>query len=422
MRYSELAIQTQRAAPSEIRTPGLAFLYRAGYVSRSAELLPLGQLAIERLRTHLALCEASPISDSLSQALPGFFSDLALPAAHSDETGEYFALLDAQQTIAEEILVCPACGYASSRELARSRRQPFSVEDPLPLEKILTPECSTIAQLALFMQIPQEKTAKALMFTRLQDGKFVFVVLRGDLQLSAAKLQACVGEVRLATPEEISASGAVPGYASPVGLRGALIVVDDLITRSPNLVAGANESGYHLKNTTCARDYQADLVADLALASPDDPCPICAALLEGRAAATVFANGELLFDKLLLALAEIHHDEKGLTLPAIAAPFDVYLLNVPGKTLGEATASAAESLYAQLSDSPALSVLFDDRNERAGVKFNDADLIGCPLRVTVGERGLQNGQVELKGRKDTETRQIALQDIVPALIHPKPKI
>ena len=398
MRFSELPIQTQRAAPSEIRAEGLAFLYRAGYVSRSLEPLSLGQLAVQKLG------QVCPAADA--QNIQAFFTRLALPTAYSDESVEYFALLESADT---EILLCPACGYAARREMARSLWQPFSIEAPLPVEKVLTPECSSIAQLALFMQIPQQKTAKALMFTRLQDGKFVFVVVRGDLQLSEAKLKACVGEVRLATAQEIAASGAVAGYASPIGLRGALIVVDELVTRSPNLVAGANELGYHLKNTNFLRDYQADLIADVSLAASGDACPACATPLERRTAALVFAEGGFLFEKLLLALAEIYHDERGLTLPALAAPFDVYLMNVPGKSLD--TGSAAESVYAQLS-AAGLSVLFDDRNERAGVKFNDADLVGCPVRITIGERGLQSGMLEVKYRNETENKQIPLNAVL----------
>jgi len=399
MRFSDLNLQTQRSAPAELRTEGLALLYRAGYLSRSGEPLPLGQLALERLR------QAFDPAD-----LPGFFARLSLPVAFAAETGETFALLDAAP---EELLICPACAYAARRELARVRREPFSSEAALPLEKLPTPECSTIAQLADFMRIPQQRTAKALMFTRLSDGQFIFVVVRGDLQMSEAKLRACLGEFRLATPQEISASGAVAGYASPFGLRGALVVVDELVTRSPNLVAGANEHGYHLKNTNTPRDYQADLVADLTMASPADLCPECAAALTSRRALPVFAAGALLAENLLLALAEIHHDEKGLSLPAAAAPFDVYLMNVPGKTLD--TLAAAQELYATLSRH-GLALLFDDRNERAGVKFNDADLIGCPGRVTVGERALQNGQVELKLRREPENRQIPIDSLLSSLL------
>ncbi|HEY3313425.1 MAG TPA: YbaK/EbsC family protein [Anaerolineales bacterium] len=400
MRFSDLSIQTQRAAPSEIRTEGLAFLYRAGYVSRSGEPVALGQRAIQRLRQASVGMEAGD-----------FFTQLRLPVARAGESAEIFALLE---TAPEEILLCPACGYAARRELARSLRHPFSTEAPLPVEKILTPDCSSIAQLAAFLQIPQQKTAKALMFTRLLDGQFIFVVVRGDLQLSESKLKACVGEVRLATPNEIAASGAVAGYASPVGLHGALVVVDELIARSPNLVAGANQPGYHLKNTNYPRDYQAGLVADVTLATPGDLCPACGSPLEARNGLPVFSEGLLNFDALLLALAECHHDDKGLTLPSQAAPFDVYLMNVPGKTLD--TARAAMELYSQLEGS-GISVLLDDRDERAGVKFNDADLIGCPMRVTVGERGLQNGQVEVKARREAENTQIPLAGILSAL-HP----
>ena len=393
MRFSELSIQTQRAAPADIRTEGFALLYRAGYLSRAGELLPLGQRAVQRL----AQAYDNPEFSGAPQA---FFDHLGLPTAHSVESGEYFAVFAAA---ADEILACPTCGYADRREMARCRRQPFSSEAPQPLEKILTPESSTIAQLALFMDIPQQKTCKALMFTRPQDGKFIFVAVRGDLQMSEAKLKALVGDVRLATQSEISAVGAVAGYASPVGLQDAYVVLDELVARSPNLVAGANQAGYHLKNTNHLRDYQADLVADVCLANPSDECPACGTPLQLRAAAPVFSNGQPLFDGLLLALAETQHDEKGLTLPASASPFEIYLMNVPGKTLD--TASAAETLYSRLTEA-GLPVLFDDRNERAGVKFNDADLIGCPVRVTVGERGMQNGTLEVKLRREVETRQV----------------
>ena len=403
MRFSELSIQTQRSAPADIRTEGFAFLYRAGYLSRTGELLPLGQCAVQQLDQawHRPEFEAN---------VQNFLDRLGVPNSHSEDTGEYFAQ---HKNAAEQILLCPVCGVAARHELARCQRQPFSQEEPLPVEKVLTPECSTIAQLALFLGIPQQKTCKALMLTRLQDGKLIFVVVRGDLQMSEAKLKNLVGEVRLATPHEISACGAVPGYASPVGLHDSLIVVDELVTLSPNLVAGANEHGYHLKNTNFPRDYAANLVADVSLANPADKCPACGAPLELRLAEPVFSDGHMLFDKLLLTLAEISHDEKGLALPTGAAPFAIYLMNVPGKTLD--TASAAENLYHRLTDA-GLSVLFDDRNERAGIKFNDADLIGCPVRITVGERGLQNGLFEIKQRRDTDTRQIDLDTLLAELL------
>jgi prolyl-tRNA synthetase len=248
-----------------------------------------------------------------------------------------------------------------------------------------------------------------MMYTRKSDGKLVFVVIRGDMQLSEAKLEDIVGEIQLADEESISKSGAEPGYASPIGLKDALIIVDDLIPLSQNLVAGANEAGYHLLNTNCPRDYQAEIVEDLVLAKARDACIECGQPLEVLSAISLGTNFDPFFENWMLALAETHHDDKGLTLPASAAPFDVYLMHVPGKTMD--TKVKADEIYNTLT-SAGISVLFDDRDERAGVKFNDADLIGLPIRVTVGERGLQNNQVEVKMRNSSESRNIELGQIV----------
>jgi len=247
------------------------------------------------------------------------------------------------------------------------------------------------------------------MFTRNSDGKFIFVVVRGDMQLSEAKLKKLIGDIRLATSEEISKADAAAGYASPIGLKDALIAVDNLIPESPNLVAGANESGYHLKNTNYGRDYTAEIVADVVMANAGDPCPNCGSKLD-------LSNAELLadesgchFQNILSALAETHHDEKGLTFPKSVAPFDIYLMQVPGKEMD--TRSKAEEIYKALQTA-SISVLFDDRDERAGVKFNDADLIGCPIRITVGEKNLKEGMVELKPRKEKVNTLVRIENLV----------
>ncbi|MGC8855953.1 MAG: proline--tRNA ligase [Anaerolineae bacterium] len=389
MRYRQLSIQTQREFPNNARTPGFGWLVRAGYISREQVLLPLGEQAIARLRQ--------------MAAKPSFFHRLALPVlSHGEET--YFPFSDG----ALEIMYCPVCGSVSRREIAKAHKTPFSDETPLPIEKVSTPECNTIESLASFLNIPKEKTAKALMFTRLEDGQFVFVVVRGDMTLSEAKLKSVVGDFRLATPEEILRAGAVPGYASPVGLQKALIVVDDLIPRSPNLVAGANEAGYHLRNVNCGRDYLPHLVADLTLAQAGDRCPRCQTGLSLLPAELLATRNDFFFEKILRALAETHHDDRGLTFPPSAAPFDVYLMHIPGRELD--TAAIAQDVFIRLENA-GLTVLFDDRDERAGVKFNDADLIGCPLRVTVGEKNLKEGQVELKWRKSGEQNLVSLEDL-----------
>ncbi len=391
MKYRDLHIQTQREFPNNARTDGFGWLVRARYLTRENELTQLGQYTLDHLR-QLA-------------GDPSFVFPLSSLTA-SDET--YFPL----PTGDIDLIHCPECKYTARKELALFQKTPFASEEPLPTEKVLTPDCHTIESLAAFLNIPKEKTAKAMMFTRVADGKFVFVVLRGDMTLSEAKLENAVGEVRLATTEEIAKSGAAAGYASPIGLTDALIVVDDLIPRSPNLVAGANEAGYHLLNTNCGRDYRPEIVADLALANVGDACVNCGQPLTVNVCNILATRTEFFFENILLALAESHHDDKGLAFPKSAAPFDVYLMHVPGKTMD--TKAKAEEIYNELQ-AAGISVLFDDRDERAGVKFNDADLIGCPVRVTVGERGLQGGTVEVKARTAGESANVAIVDLIPKL-------
>ena len=393
MKYRDLQIQTQREFPNNARTEGFGWLVRAGYLTRENELTLLGKHAVERLTKNL------PFIPHSSSFLPTLSSseEIFFPLPNGDIN----------------VIHCPACGYSARKELALFQKTPLPAEEPLPVEKVETPDCHTIESLAAYLNIPKEKTAKAMMFTRVPSGKFVFVVIRGDMTLSEAKLKNAVGDVRLATPEEIERAGATPGYASPVGLTDALIIVDDLIPHSTNLVAGANEAGYHLLNTNCGHDYQPELVTDLALANAGHACAMCGGLLE-EVACLVLASGRdvalqrLYEQNILLALAESHHDDKGLAFPKSAAPFDVYLMHVPGKTMD--TKAKADEIYNDLQNA-GISVLFDDRDERAGVKFNDADLIGCPVRVTVGEKNFVNGMVEIKLRKEEGNRLVAVDQL-----------
>jgi prolyl-tRNA synthetase len=384
MKYRDLQIQTQRDFPSNMRTQGFGWLVRAGYTNRANEILPLGKKVIEHLK-------------SLASQ-PNFFSFLDLSTL-SNRQETFFPI----PTGSAEVIHCSSCGYTSKKEAAQFKKIPFSNEEQLPVEKVLTPDCNTIEALANFLGIPKEKTAKALMFTRLADNKSVFVVVRGDMQLSEFKLKELIGEFRIATPEEIVRSGAVAGYASPIGLKDAFIIVDDLIPASPNLVAGANESGYHLKNTNMGRDYTADLSADVVMANAGELCLDCGSKLDLLSTELLADENTPYFESILSALAESHHDEKGLTFPRLVAPFEVYLMHIPGKETD--THSNAEEIYNALQGA-GIPVLFDDRDERAGVKFNDADLIGCPIRITVGEKNLKDGMVELKLRKDSKNQLI----------------
>ena len=392
MIYRDLQIQTQRETPNNARTEGFAFLVRAGYLTRENVPTALGKYALDHLHN---------ISGIALRSLPTI----------GNENETFFPIVSGDIESAH----CTNCRYTGRHDLARfAKPAGADANPPLPMEKVLTPDCNTIESLANFLSIPKDQTAKALMYTRLSDGKFIFVVVRGDMQASEAKLKAQVGEVRAATAEEIVSAGAVPGYASAVGLgKEALVVVDDLIPQSVNLVAGANEAGCHLKNTNYGRDYSAEIIADLIQAKEGDACANCGNPLS--VFSTIILNdrkGHPYMENILLALAETHHDPKGLTLPHPAVAFDVYLMHVPGKELD--TRAPAEEMYDTLQ-SAGISVLFDDRDERAGVKFNDADLIGCPVRVTVGEKGLKEGMVEIKPRTEKDNKQLPIGALVPSL-------
>lgn len=234
----------------------------------------------------------------------------------------------------------------------------------------------------------------------------------------------------------------MPGYASPIGVKGALVVVDEAVVASPNLVAGANEEGYHLKNVNCGRDYHAELVTDLAAAQEGDGCPECGAPLrasrgvevgnifqlgtrytdamhctfldaEGKARPLIMGSYGIGVGRLLACVAEEHRDEKGLVWPLSVAPYQVHLVSL-AKGAGP-SAEAAERLYRELQE-VGLEVLLDDRGENPGVKFNDADLIGLPLRLIVGERSLKKGVVEMKLRGQQENREVPLAEVVAEVV------
>jgi len=388
MKYTDLSIQTQRDAPNNARTQGFAFLVRASYLTRENQPTPLGEHALKHLEKL-----AADLGDA-------FISKLDIPTiSNEDET--FFPLTTGEF----EVIHCLACRYTDRSEFARFAKSVASQEEALPVEKVETPECNTIEELANFLGIPKEKTAKALLYTRQSDGKLVFAFLRGDMQLSEAKLKQQIGEIKMADYYAMETAGAVPGYAAPIDLKDTLIIVDDLIPDSPNLVTGANDKGYHLKNVNYGRDYSAEIVTDLVQANEGDSCVNCGEPLSALSADLLKSKGVYEFDKILHALAETHHDDNGLTVPHPAAPFDVYLMNIPGKTMD--TGAITTELYNSFQKA-GISVLFDDRDGRAGVKFNDADLVGPPVRVTVGERGLQNEMVELKPRSASQNGLVSL--------------
>ena len=340
----------------------------------------------------------------------------------------------------DTLLFCDACGYSANRQVARARRAQPAKEELLAIEKVATPQTKTIADLAELLHIPAQRTAKAVFMmarpaaaaqTEEAEGEeFIFAIVRGDMEVNETKLANVVKarELRPATEAEIRATGAVPGYASPVGLKNVKVVVDELVPSSPNLVAGANEEGYHLCNVNYGRDYQADIVADITAAGEGGACPNCVAPMHssrGVEVGNIFKlgtryslamgcnfraeNGESLpvimgsygigVGRLLACIAEEHHDDKGLAWPVGVAPYPLHMVVLENKT-GQTEALAAD-LETRLQ-AAGLEALVDDRQESAGVKFMDADLIGLPLRLTVSERALKQGGVEFKRRSSEE--------------------
>jgi prolyl-tRNA synthetase len=317
-------------------------------------------------------------------------------------------------------------------------RKPLpQAEEQRPIEKIATPGADTIETLARSLDIPESRTAKAVFVVATVEGseRFVFAVVRGDMELNETKLANAVGasELRPALAEEIRAVGAEPGYGSPLGVNGALVVIDDAIPASPNLVAGANEEGFHFVNVNHGRDFEADVVADLASAEDGSPCPDCGGAMraergvevgnifklgtrygealgasfldrDGERKPVVMGSYGIGVGRLLACIAEEHHDKDGLVWPVSVAPYHVHIV---ASEAGE----TAEGLYAMLR-SAGVEVLYDDRGESLGAKFKDADLIGAPIRLTLTPRSLQQGGVEVKARRDTEARIVSTDEVV----------
>lgn len=324
----------------------------------------------------------------------------------------------------DQLVQCDECGYRANSEAARFWKEAAPREEMRPLEEIYTPDTETIAALANLLKVPESHIAKAALFV---DGdRLIFTVVRGD----------AVGALGLrpAGAEELESSGIAAGYASPVGVKGVTVVVDDLVAGSSNLVAGANKPGYHLMNTKYGRDYEADIVTDIAAAYEGAPCPECgspvrfsrgvevghifklgtrysepmrATFLDerGESRPIVMASYGIGVGRLIVSIAQGCKDDRGLIWPVAIAPFEVCLVGVDLND--DHVRPAAEFLYNDLTEQ-GVEVLYDNRLERAGVKFNGADLLGIPLRLVISSRTLRNGAVELKARAYGEPQEVSI--------------
>jgi prolyl-tRNA synthetase len=327
----------------------------------------------------------------------------------------------------DTLVLCDACGFAANQQIAPLAVTAPDAEELAAVEEVATPATETIASLAAYLGIPTSRTAKAAFFAT-GDGRLVTAIVRGDFEVNETKLTNAVkatGGMRPAQAEEIRAAGMEPGYGSPVGARNTVVVVDALAAASPNLVAGANRPGVHLRNVNVGRDFSADAVADIANVRDGDPCPQCGAatrLAQGIEVGNIFKLGtdftEALgatylaedgsrrhpvmgsygigLGRVMACIVEAHHDEKGMAWPGEVAPFAAHLVAI-GATRDPAVADAAEALYERLTDA-GVATVYDDRDESPGVKLTDAELLGMPTIVTISPRSLAAGGAEVTDR------------------------
>jgi len=362
--------------------------------------------------------------------------DYLVVEAHSGAMGgsQSHEFMVASEAGEDFVAVCQGCGHAANLEKAESVPAPPGAPDPeghLAPEPFHTPGRKTIAEIAEFTGLPESSQMKSLVLVA--DGKPVLVMLRGDHQLNEAKFGAVSGdpEFRPARPDEIVGwFGAGAGSLGPVGVSGIPILADRALEGRRNMIAGANRDDYHLRNVTLGEDFQADL-HDLRQAAAGDRCTACGAPLEvrktveighifklgykysesmrlrvlnqeGREITPIMGSYGIGIERILCAAIELFHDQDGMVLPPAISPFGVVI--TPANFADAAQRQAAERIYRECLGA-GLDALLDDRNERPGVKFKDADLIGVPLRIVIGKK-LSSGLVELVNRKTRQSRDL----------------
>jgi prolyl-tRNA synthetase len=355
-------------------------------------------------------------------------------AIGGDVTHEFMVLAETGES---EILFCD-CGYTATIEGAHSTIEPYVIEEePGTLEKVHTPEAHTVEQVTGMLEVDARRLIKTILYQC--DDRMIAVLIRGDREVNEAKVRQITGcdLLEMATPEQIlEITGGPVGFSGPVGLEDVEMLADVSLDGLTNAVVGANQDQYHLINANVPRDFKIGEFVDVHMAQAGDHCGECgqplksmrgievgqifklgckysralkANFLDARGDEQDFTMGcyGIGVTRTVAAAIEQYHDDDGIIWPMSIAPYQVLIL--PLNTADEETMNTARKLYEELTGA-GLEVLLDDRDERAGFKFKDADLIGIPLRLTIGERSLKEGQVELKLRREGETRKVGLEE------------
>lgn len=355
-------------------------------------------------------------------------------------THEFMAIAEAGEA---DIVYCTKCDYAANIEIGKPGIMKQDEEALQELSVVDTPNASSIEAVADMLNLPLHKTIKAVVFSI--DGKVVLAIVRGDHEVNEVAVQhAVLGAVEpeMATPEELEKVGLTAGFISPIGLKQTedfAIVVDESVMETYNVCGGANKKDTHYVNINPKRDFNVEdiIVAPIRLITKDDVCPKCGGALEhakGIEVGQVFKLGTKYSEALqatfldqngrpnpmimgcygigvsrtLAAAIEQYHDENGIIWPRSIAPFEAVIVPINAKD--EALMSTSQTIYTALQNA-GVDVLLDDRKDRAGVKFKDADLIGYPLRITVSKNTLENNEVEIQIRKSGETLPCAIDSV-----------
>jgi len=353
-------------------------------------------------------------------------------------THEFMVIADSGEA---SIVFCPACEYAANVEKAATITEPPSGEAPQAMQEVATPGAKTIAEVAAFLQVAARQTIKAVAYET--DKGLVMALVRGDHEVNEIKVQNAIAglNMALASDEAIAATGSVAGFLGPVGAKGWTVIADLAVMNMVNAVVGANRSDLHLLNVQPGRDFQPHDVVDIRLVQEGDACPQCSVPLQaargievgqvfklftkysealkatfldenGREQPMVMGCYGIGVSRTMAAAIEQNYDADGIIWPVSIAPFQVAVIPVNPKDQTQIT--TAEQVYETLCQAGVEAVL-DDRAERPGVKFKDADLIGYPLRIVIGPKTLQEGVLEVKARRTGEVRMLPAENYLPAV-------